>query len=233
MIKKISALILALSLLACSGEKTPKDLTVINFQESAKKEVTQDSYKAILKFEQIGDNVVELQNNINLKMQEGVAAAKLEKDLDVSTGNYNVNQYWSQQLNKFSGYQAFQEIILDSQNKDALLKVAQKLQASGFIMSSLDSYLSPKTIASYRNELIEEALNRVKDRAGAVAKNLGKKQINIAQININSNDYSPYQGRVMMMKANMAPDAAMVAPTVEPSKQNVSIDIAVTVNLRN
>ena len=164
-------------------------------------------------------------------MQIGVATAKLEKDVNVSTGNYSVNQYWSPQLNKFSGYQAFQEIILDSQNKEALLKIAQKLQGSGFTMNSLDSYLSPKTIASYRNELIEEALNRVKDRAGAVAKNLNKKQVNIAQININSNDYNPYYARSAMMKAEMSD--GMAAPVVEPGKQNVSVDISVTVNLRD
>ncbi len=236
MLNKASVIILLLCLTSCfeekkSGEQKPKDLTVITFQESAQKEVLQDTYLATLRYEQNGEDVVLLQDNINKKMQYEVDFAKKTADLDVSTGSYNVNQRWDENLKKYNGYNAFQEIILNSKNKEALLKVAQELQQQGFIMNNLESYLSTQKRATYKNELIEEALNRAKDKANIIAKNLAKTNINIAQIDIHYDDVMPYFSKSFQSVSRT--DAAMAQPVVEAGKQNVSVNISVTVNLED
>ena len=236
MLNKVSVIILLLCLTSCFEEKESeeqelKDLTVITFQESAQKEVLQDAYLATLRYEQNGEDVVLLQDNINKKMKYGVDFAKKTADLDVSTRSYNVNQRWDENLKKYNGYNAFQEIILNSKNKEALLKVAQELQQQGFIMNNLESYLSTQKRATYKNELIEEALNRAKDKANIIAKNLAKTNINIAQIDIHYDDVMPYFSKSFQSVSRT--DAAMAQPVVEAGKQNVSVNISVTVNLED
>ncbi|MDA0902313.1 MAG: SIMPL domain-containing protein [Proteobacteria bacterium] len=241
MLNRIAAVFLVLFLTSCFEEKEIKiinhetqnpDSTIITFQESAHKEVMQDAFKAVLRFEVNGKDVVDLQNQINSKMQEAVKIAKAAKELDVSTGNYSVNKQWDNNSKQYVGYTAFQEIILDSKNKENLLKTAQQLQALGLIMNNLQSYLSVEKTASYRNELIEEALNRVKQRAEVIAKNLQKKEVNISRIDINSANHRPYLAR-SVKALSMAANVEMADPVVEPAKQDVSVNISVTVNLED
>lgn len=245
MLKKISAICLVLLLTSCFEEKEVKivqvpseikaqydDLTIVTFQESVQREVLQDAFKATLRFEITGKDVVNLQNQVNIKMQAAVKIAKEAKELEVSTGNYSVNKKWNRELKKHDGYQAQQTLILDSKNKEILLKTAQKLQDLGLIMNNLQSYLTVEKRATYRNELIEEALNRVKSRSQVIAKNLEKSEINIAKININPNNYRPYFAR-SVQTLSMSKDVEMAKPVLEPAKQDVSVNISVTVNLED
>jgi len=233
MCNKILIIISLLLLTSCFEEnaRNQENITKVYFEESAQKEVLQDVYKAQLRYQIIGQDSIKLQNEINKKMNFAIDVTKSKEILQVSTQNYNVSQYWDRNLKAYSGFKAFQTIILQSKNKEILLDATKKLQESGFIMDNLSSYLSTEKQASYRNELIKEALQRVKERAQIIADNLNKKEITIAEIHVNDNNHQP---PIMAMRT-MAIESqkSFSAPVVKAQKQDVVIKIKVTANLKN
>lgn len=239
-------LLLSLLALTCSLQASAKeerysdDHTELHLTESAEKEVAQDRYKAVLRIQEEGDFAKEIQTEVNRKMKKAIAEVKAlnkkERKIKVSTGSYNVNQKWDHKQRKNIGWTASQQIILDSDDKELLMELAGKLQGKDFVMENFSAYLSRAKQASFRTELIQEALKRIDDRAKGIAKTMGKKEVHIAAVNVDSNNnYQPprpmFRGKAMMM---MDAGAAESAPAVvEGTEQLISINISVVVLLKD
>lgn len=236
-------LILALAVLGFSLPAVADDdkaqlateYTKLHLTESAEKEVEQDRFKATLRFEKEGTYTHEIQDEVNRAMQKAVSSAKKVKELKVSTGRYNVNQVWDHKERKNVGYKASQQLILDTTDKTELLELAGELQSQGFLMENLTPYLSRQKQASYRTELIQEALARVQDRAQQIAKTMNKSGVHLSEVMVDSqNTVAP---RPMFMARGMAMESAMMdkaaAPVVEADDQLVKINISVVVLLKD
>lgn len=205
--------------------------TVLTLSESARKEVEQDRIKAILRVEKDARDAAVVQNFINEKMADAIKIAKSIKSLKVSTGNYRVNERYNSKLRENDGWQGSQQIILDTENKEDLLETVQKLQKSGFVMDNMNYYLSVDKAATYRTELVREALQRVQDSAKGVAEQLGAKHYHIGAIDVsNAGNVSPRM-HMAMAKTMMADSLEMAAPVVESSDETVSVSIQVKVVL--
>tara|TARA_R110000868_G_scaffold218576_2_gene469261 strand:- start:180394 stop:181122 length:729 start_codon:yes stop_codon:yes gene_type:complete len=205
--------------------------TVLELSESAEKEVEQDRIKAVLRITKDATEATDVQNHINKNMQSAVDLAKKFTDIKVSTGSYRVNQKYDSKLRRNVGWSGSQEIILDTKNKESIYKVVEKLQKDGFAMSAMNYYLSREKAASYRTELIKEALQRVQERSQSIAEQLKAKKHHIGSINV-SNQNQPQQNfrhETMMLKTMNAD--AMAAPVVESADERVSISINVSVIL--
>lgn len=208
------------------------DKTVLTLTESASQKVEQDRIKAALEITKGARESAFVQNFINEKMETAVKEAKRVKSLKVSTGSYRVNQRWDSKARKNDGWEGSQEIILDTANKDELLDVVQKLQKDGFTMKGMNYYLSNETAATYRTDLIKEALKRVQDRAKSVAEQLGAKHHHIGAIDVsNEHTRAPRVQHMTMAKAVAFESADMAAPVVEGSEEDVSIRVNVKVIL--
>ncbi len=237
-------LLLSLLALTCSlsasakEERYSDDHTELHLTESAEKEVAQDRYKAILRIQEEGAFAKEIQATVNRKMKKAIDEVKALGDkVKVSTGSYNVNEKRDYKLNKSLGWQASQQIVLDSADKEMLMEIAGKLQSNGFVMENFSAYLSRKKQASYRTELIQEALKRIQDRAQQIAQTMGKKNVHIAAVNVDSNGYQPhpqpmFRAKAMMMAMDTMAESAPAA-VVEGTEQRISINISVVVLLKD
>jgi predicted secreted protein len=206
--------------------------TILNLSESAEKKVEQDRIRATLRFNhEAKDNQI-VQNKINKAMQDAVNMAKKYRTVKVSTGRYNIHERYNNKLRVNEGWKGSQEIVLDSKNKDDLLKIVQNLQKNEFNMSNMNYYLSREKAASYRTELINEALKRVQQSAKSIATQLNAKHWHIGSIDVSSNNKSPSSHRnIAHMEMAMVKSADVAKPTVESSDERVNVTIRVAVIL--
>ena len=241
--KKLLSTLALLSVLPLSANAADGDYyefikrkTILNLSETAEKEVEQDRIRATLRIEEEARESAMVQNRINKAMQEGVETAKKYKNIKVSTGRYNVNERYNSKLRTNDGWKGAQEIILDSDNKEDILELVQKLQKSGFNMSGMSYYLSREKAASYRTELINEALKRVQDRAASVSKQLGAKHWHVGSVDVSgSNNARPMMRTMGTMKMSLNESTSMAAPVVESGEDtvNVTIRVAVVLDMRD
>lgn len=205
--------------------------TILNLSESAEKEVDQDRIRATLRISHESKDNLAVQDTINKAMQNAVEMAKRYKNVKVSTGRYNVHERYNNKLRINDGWKGSQEIVLDSENKDDILKIAQKLQKDGFNMSNIGYYLSREKAASYRTELINEALKRVQSRAKSVASQLNAKHWHIGSIDVSSNNARSMQKNYSRESLLMSEGADVAQPVVEGTDERVKLTIRVVVIL--
>ena len=219
-------LILFFVLGGCYQEKEEENIerTKLHFKEVANVQIVQDRYKAVLRYEVRGGKSDEVKGQINQMMEKGANVAKGKSEVEVSTGRYNIKKNWDGQLRKHSGWIAFQEMVLDTENKEDISDIVGELQKEGFLVSNFNAYLSEDKKAEYRNQLIKDALSRVKIRADLVASEMGKASAQITEINIGSNH--PITPRPVMYHSRVS-QMSFKEPVVEAAKQNISVTISV------
>ena len=207
----------------------------INATES--REVDQDLLIATLRIEveDLENKVV--QNKINKGMKAALDLAKNYTDVKAITRGYSVNQY-----DKNSGkkdrprdmvWKGSQSVQLKSKNSEALLELAGKIQAAGFLMNGLEYTLSPEVAAQVQDEMLEAALEKLQVRAKRAAKTLGKTEAELKEINTQGN-YVPVQKtyhRGMQMEA-MAASADMAAPVASAGETTITMNVSAKALLR-
>lgn len=206
-------------------------VTKLNFNETARIEVVDDRYKAVLKYssEESHDKSL-IQSQVNKKMKLALKIAKDQEDLKVNTLNYRVSKVWNKNVKNL--WVASQEVMLDSDNKDGLLEVVNRLQINGFAMSSLSSYLSLEKRDSYKNNLISEALKRVKKSATLVAKEMDRDEVRFLDITINP--HFPRNTPIMFHRAAFESSrASFDRPVVAAADRFISVDVAAVVLLKD
>lgn len=203
--------------------------TQLDLSETAKMEIAPDLYNAVLHFETSGyQDVAELQNIVNEKMIKAKNITMTYTELKVDTKDYNSSrEYTGADSSKNPKWKISQTIEIDTKNKADLINVVAKLQGEGFMIDSMNAYISDAKKASYKNKLIDEALSLIKNRAQVVANSIGKKTVKFSQVTINSNgDSQPYYGN-SMMKMSASSDARIVSePVLESSTQEISVTLS-------
>jgi len=209
-----------------------EDKTIVRLSETASKEVAPDRLKATLRFEFKGKNTSTVQSRVNQKLATALKIAEKVDEVKASTGSYNIQQTYNNNLRRHDGWKASQTLVLDSGDQEKLLKLAGTLQKEGFMMNGLSYYLSLDKSASMRDELIKASLKRVQNRIKTVASQLGLAHNRIAEVNVDRSNHRPQP--VPMMRAmameGMASDS-MAAPVAAAADQTVGITVNATVHL--
>ncbi|MBI1364165.1 MAG: DUF541 domain-containing protein [Proteobacteria bacterium] len=208
----------------------PVDVTVVSLTESASRKVAQDRISTSLRVEDRGGDPASLQGRVNDKMSRALSLARRYNKVDVSTGGYSIYRISSN--DEPPQWQASQSIELDSADATVLLNLAGELQKLGFLSSGMTYYLSREKAASLTDDLLEEALKKLMERAQRMGQVLGKTNVQIAEVSYGNGGYVP---RPMMMKG-MAMESARAsfaaAPVADGSDQSVDVNINATVYLR-
>lgn len=206
--------------------------TLLSVTATERVEVQQDLLSASLRAEMEGTDPTILQNEINVLMQKAVEKAKAVSDVKTSTDGYYVYPYDPEPRNKADStkpekkWRGSQGITISGKNAQAVLTLAGELQAMGLIMGGLNYSLSPETTESTRDSLMEAALKKVSAKAERAGKALGKPQVELIEINVETN--MPSYPQPMMMRA-MAADGMMekgAAPVAEPGMSEVTLSVA-------
>lgn len=213
-----------------------KNVTVLNLQAEARETVTQDRLKATLNIEHEAKTAEEVQNFINSKMTAALKAGKSVGDVKVQTGRYNVRKKQPydrkltlEQRERRTTWVGSQTVILDSDDRADILKLAGGIQSMGFTMSNLTYYLSREKSDAQKADLSSRAIQNVQERAAAIAKQLGLPKIHFANINFGHRFPQPrrYNEVASLKSRAFAASADAVAEPVAAGGEN---DVVVTVS---
>ncbi len=222
--------------LAHENEKNEQKGTRITLSATETKEIQQDLLIADIRFETEGEKSAEVQNLINDKMTKALAMAKKINDAKVTTKRYSVHKSYhrrnSQKETKWKGSQSF---TIEGKNSKDILKLVGDLQAIGFALNNLRYSISRETHEQIRDSLMEKALDKLMKKAKRVAKALGKEDIEVLNINLNSGGRYRAHNYDMSyrMDKSMSAEVASAPPVAAPGQSNVSVTISATVLIKD
>lgn len=224
-----TSLLTAAPAIAQEYQLLPEGQTMLTLSVTERVQAQQDTLHASLRIELSDKNPDALQSKINAAMTKALAEAKAVTNVKTSTGYYSVYQTYSDTNPRaVKAWNGSQTIDLESKDAKALLQLAGKIQEAGFATNNLSYSLSTEKADEIRENLLETALTRAKAKAERAAKGLGKKDVELVQIGIDSPvDFpQPVMARGMMMKAEMAADS-FAAPVAEAGESEVTLTINV------
>ncbi len=204
--------------------------------------VKQDVVVANVRYEAKGTDAKTVQNEINQKIEAGLAAIKGDKDVKIATEAYQVymNQNQVQEMHdgkpvitQTEEWRGSQAITLQSSNADAVKSMTGKLQYLGFAVGQLQYTLSPEKSEEVRQTLMKGAVDKIKAQADQAAKLLGKKGYEIREVNVDGGYMPPMPmyAKAMRMEASGAA-SDMAAPNVEAGESDVTMTLNARVELK-
>ncbi|MCB1649781.1 MAG: SIMPL domain-containing protein [Gammaproteobacteria bacterium] len=206
----------------------PEGQTLITLSVTERVSVQQDMLTATLRIERQNRNAETLQREINAAMEQALAAAQGVNSVKVSTGYYGVYQInqSTQGGRPDNVWQGSQSISLEGRDAQPLLELAGKIQGMGFVMNNLRYSLSSERADEVRDGLMETAIARARANAERAGQALGKTQVEIAVLDVDSAlGYSqpPIMARAMAMDAM----AEKASPVAEAGESEVSLTVRV------
>lgn len=207
----------------------PEGQTLVSLSVTERMQVPQDTLHASLRIEAEDANAKALQDRINKAMQNALKEAKSVSDVKTSTGHYSVYQYNTSNSGRENmKWRGSQTIELEGKNAESLLELAGDIQEMGFAMNNLYYSLSTEKADDFRDSMMEAALTRARTKADRAAKALGKSNIDIAMVDVESE--SGFAQPVMMKSRGMmamAESADMAAPNAEAGESEVTLTVTV------
>ncbi|MEM6811184.1 MAG: SIMPL domain-containing protein [Pseudomonadota bacterium] len=203
----------------------PDGQVILNISATVREEVEQDLLVATLRYTAENRDPSVVQNEINEAMTKALDRAKKEDKVKVNTGAYNVYERTVDRTKEKKWY-GQQSLTLKSKEADILLKLAGELQGMGLKMANLNYTLDPKTAVAVQDNLMEEAVRELKNRADRVAKALNKSKAEIRELNAQSSGVPrpQYYARSSMMA--MSADAEMAAPVAAAGEDTITLTVS-------
>jgi predicted secreted protein len=204
----------------------PKDQ--VSFRVEAKREVPNDWIAATLGVEEESGDAAGLAARINQRMAAALALAKADQRLLVSSGAYQTYPVYDR--TRIVRWRASQDLVIETAEVDALTQMAGSLQAQGLLLRGVSFSVAPETRKRVEDELIVEALSLFRERAGLIARGLGRRGWNLMSLSLGESGPPPmplYQTRGMAMEA-AAPAAA---PALEAGRSTLRIEASASVEI--
>lgn len=205
---------------------------VLNLSATERVEVLQDTLIANLQFTTMGKDKQKLQDELNKAIKKALKHAGDYTTVETSTQYYNVYVYEpGRRTDKVDpadlNWRAQQNLVLESKDSDALLKLAGELQSMEFDMQGLSYTLSRDKYEETTDSLMKDALKKLQNRANEAASVLNKKSASLIEINLDGGQQH-YQPRMAMMRSeSMAMDKeAVETPSAAPGKTDVSLTVS-------
>lgn len=168
-----------------------------------------------------------LARQINTDMEWALSLAKNEKQVTVSTGNYQT--YPVLHKNEHQGWRGQQNLELEGEDTRRISDLVGKLQER-LQVKTIRFTVSDRKRHAVENQLIGQALDAFRERAGIIGDNLRASSFRVVNIDVNTATQRPpvpYQARVSSMA--MA-EAAPVA--VEAGESQVTVTVSGTIELQ-
>jgi len=230
----IVPLLLALTALPASAQ-TARDadgFTTVTLVESAQRDVPRDRLKITLRVEEIGPDPAAVQAAVNRRVAAAVERARAVAGIRVETGGYWVGEEAAR--NAPTRWRGNQTLTLITGNPSALLPLAGELQASGLLAAGQAWELTPGAARQVEDELTAEALQRARQRAEFVAREMGLAVVRFAGIAVGGagRDLPQPMPRMMAAPASASFSSAPPPMVAEAGEQTVVVNVQVEVLLR-
>lgn len=205
---------------------------LVNLSAVEQAEVEQDTLNVQLNYITQGQDRIALQDEVNRVMAE---ALELLEDGGVEYATQGYQVYPNQPGRPTRGgtgitsWRAQQGVSLTSQDSDAVLNLMAELQAIGLSVGGMYYSLSPERQEEVADGLMDAALSKLRARAQAAADSMGKREAQIIEITMNSNNNGGYFGRASTMALSAAAEVA--TPVAEPGMTTVMFNVSARVIL--
>jgi predicted secreted protein len=204
----------------------PKDQ--VSFRVEAAREVPNDWVSATLGVEEESTDLPGLAARVNQRMAAALALAKSDTKLTVASGAYQTQPVYDK--TRIARWRASQDLSIETAEVAALADMAGKLQAQGLLLRGVVFSVAPDTKKRVDDELTVEALSVFRERAGLIARGLGRRGWNLVSLALGDASMPPpvpiYRQRMAMETA-----AADVAPSFESGRSTVRVEVNATIEL--
>jgi predicted secreted protein len=220
-------LVLVSASAASGAELLPPPKDQVSFRVESTREVANDWLAATLGVDEEGNDAAELAARVNRRMAAALEIAKQDAELQVSSGAYQTQPVYDR--SRIVRWRASQDLVVEGPDVEALTALAGRLQAQGLLLRGVAFSVSPEMQKRVEEELTVEALSAFRERAGLIARGLGRRGWNLMSLVIGEPGVPmpiPY-GRAMAMEAA----DASVAPALESGKSTLRISIDATVEV--
>jgi predicted secreted protein len=222
----IAAVLLAAVPAAAEKEATQGDQ--VTFRVEAAREVPNDWVSATLGVEEESSDAASLAARVNQRMAAALALATKDTRLTVSSGAYQTQPVYDK--TRIARWRASQDLAIETGDVQALADMAGKLQAQGLLLRNVSFSVAPETKKRLDDELIVEALSVFRERAGLIARGLGRRGWNLISATVGESGLPPpvpiYRGRALAMEAAEAP-----APAFESGRSTLRVEVNATIEL--
>ncbi len=200
----------------------------VQFSVRAERDVANDRIGAVLRVERQAPDVRRLNNTLNALMADAMQAIEGVDSVEVQTSPAGTWPQYDNKTGKLKQWRGSQTIRLESDDFAAAQSLMQALQGE-FAIQQVVYSLAPETREDVEDELIQEALIKVQNRAELVSRQMGMSGVRIINLSINpASAPVRHMGREMAMSARA--DVA-VAPTLEGGSGTVTMHINVEIEL--
>jgi predicted secreted protein len=218
------AAILWLPLAAVAQPWTPPK-NQVSFRVEATREVPNDWVAATLGVEEESSDAAGLAVRVNQRMAAALALAKHDARLTLSSGAYTTQPVYDK--TQIVRWRARQDLAIESAELPALTEMTGKLQAQGLLLRGIEFSVAPETRKRVEDELIGEALTAFRDRAGLIARSLGRRGWIVGSITLGESGMPiPVYARGMAMEA-----APSVGPALESGRSTLRVEANATIEL--
>lgn len=197
----------------------------INLTVTAGEEADNDTLSATLFFQQEGNDPAKLGTRVNQAIREAVEIAKQQPGVKVQTLDYQTSPVYRN--NTLADWRVRQSIRLESQDMAAISQLMGKLQQT-LSIGSISYDVSPAQRQQLEERLITQAIQRFRERATLISREMGHQRYRLVQMNIGHNTPNPrpYPMQAMALRAESA-------PTLEAGSQRLEVHISGTIELRS
>jgi predicted secreted protein len=209
--------------------------TLLNLAATEHAVIDEDLLTATLRFEAEDASAKIVQSKINDTMKKVINEAKKFGKVETSTEEYSVYKYTlktNKEQKKDTLWRASQSLSVSGYSSEDLLKLTGDLQKMGLVISSLNYSVSTNKKEEAREALMEAAIEKILNKAKRVAKALGKNEIKVANINIDSN--TPSQSmQLFSMNINSGAKSNDDDPIAIPGKNRISMTVQATILIKD
>src|SRR5688572_26039579 len=180
----------------------------VSFRVEAAREVPNDWVEATLGVEEESTDLPGLAARVNQRMAAALELAKSDTRLTVSSGAYQTQPVYDK--TRIARWRASQDLLIETADVAALADMAGKLQAQGLLLRGVAFSVAPETRKRVDDELTVEALSVFRERAGLIARGLGRRGWNLISLTLGDASMPPpvpFYRQSMAMEAKV-PDAA-------------------------
>jgi predicted secreted protein len=213
---------------AQSSLPLPQGQTLITLTVTERARVGQDTLTADLRIEVDERDPARVQDRVNTAMAQALELTGDRAEVSVVTGYYGVYQYnrnpTGNRADEF--WRGSQSITLQSLDSAQVLELAGELQAMGFVMNQLSYSLSTLRADEVRDSLMEAALLRAQHKAERAASALGKSEVELATVDIDTQS-GGYSAPIMMRAMAADSSAEMAPPVAEAGDTEVTLSVRV------
>jgi predicted secreted protein len=160
-------------------------------------------------------------------MSAALAVATKDTRLTVASGSYQTEPVYDK--TRISRWRARQDLVVETGDVAALSDMAGKLQGQGLLLRGVAFTVAPDTKKRIDDELTVEALSVFRERAGLIARGLGRRGWNLVQMTLGDQGMPmPYQRTYPMAMESSMKDAG---PAFESGRSTLRIEVNATVEV--